>query len=115
MGLRGRVGRKRLGQAGDVLDVDPGLGLDRTVFGRQPARLASPSWEIGPFQVRFCQRSLTRIREDLPQTSILRVIACIEDPPLIRKILGQIQRREALSGIAARGPPPDLQPLTTTP
>jgi len=44
----------------------------------------------------------------------LRVIAGIEDPPLIRKILGPIQWREALSGIAARGPPPDLQPLTTT-
>jgi hypothetical protein len=33
--------------------------------------------------------------------------ACIEDPPLIRKILGHILRREALSGIAARGPPPE--------
>jgi hypothetical protein len=41
------------------------------------------------------------------------VIACIEVPPLIRKILGHIQRREALSGIPARGPPPDLRPLTT--
>jgi hypothetical protein len=28
----------------------------------------------------------------------LRVIACIEEPPLIRKILGPIQRREASGG-----------------
>ena len=29
---------------------------------------------------------------------LLRVIACIEDPHLIRKILGHLQRREALTG-----------------
>ena len=34
----------------------------------------------------------------------LRVIACIEDPPLIAKILGHVQRREALTS-APRGPP----------
>jgi hypothetical protein len=37
----------------------------------------------------------------------LRVIACIEDPPLIARILGHVQRREALRGMAARGPPAD--------
>ena len=37
----------------------------------------------------------------------LRVIACIEDPPLIAKILGHMQRREILTGTAARGPPAD--------
>lgn len=35
----------------------------------------------------------------------LRVIACIEDPPLIHKILGHIRRREALTGGTARAPP----------
>jgi hypothetical protein len=35
----------------------------------------------------------------------LRVIACIVDPPLIRKILGHIRRREELRGVEARGPP----------
>jgi hypothetical protein len=35
----------------------------------------------------------------------LRVIACIEDPQLIRKILGQVRQRDALTGIEARGPP----------
>jgi len=35
----------------------------------------------------------------------LRVIACIEDPPQIAKILGHIQRREALTGQETRGPP----------
>jgi hypothetical protein len=35
----------------------------------------------------------------------VRVIACIEDPPLIEKILGHVQRRQALIAIAARGPP----------
>jgi hypothetical protein len=37
----------------------------------------------------------------------LRVLACIEDPPLISKILGHVQRREALTGKTARGPPTD--------
>jgi hypothetical protein len=37
----------------------------------------------------------------------LRVIACIEDPPLIAKILGHVQRRKTLTGTAARGPPAD--------
>ena len=35
----------------------------------------------------------------------LRVIARIEDPPLIAKIRGCVQRREALIGKTARGPP----------
>jgi uncharacterized protein YbaR (Trm112 family) len=38
----------------------------------------------------------------------LRVIACIEVSPLIRKTLEHIQRREALTSIAARGPPMTL-------
>ena len=36
---------------------------------------------------------------------VLRVIACIEEPWLIRKILGHVRRRETLTGITARGPP----------
>ena len=39
----------------------------------------------------------------------LRVISCIEDPPLIRKILGHVQQRAALTGITARGPPANPQ------
>ena len=35
----------------------------------------------------------------------LRVIACIEDPQLIAKILGHVRWREQLTGIEARGPP----------
>ncbi len=35
----------------------------------------------------------------------LRVIACIEDPLLIAKILGHVQQREALNGALARAPP----------
>jgi hypothetical protein len=35
----------------------------------------------------------------------LRVIACIEDPPLIRKILGHVQWREALTSQIPRAPP----------
>jgi len=34
----------------------------------------------------------------------LRVNACIEDPPLIAKILGHVQRREARTGGTAHGP-----------
>jgi hypothetical protein len=44
----------------------------------------------------------------------LRVIACIEDPPLIRQILTHIQRREALLKRLARAPPDSKQtPLET--
>ena len=42
----------------------------------------------------------------------LRVIASIEDPPLIRHILAQVQRREALLKRVARAPP--ALPQTTT-
>jgi hypothetical protein len=42
----------------------------------------------------------------------LRVIACIEDPPLIEKILGHVHRREALSTNTPRSPPV-LQPELT--
>jgi hypothetical protein len=33
------------------------------------------------------------------------VLACAEEPWLIRKILGHVRRRETLTGITARGPP----------
>ena len=42
----------------------------------------------------------------------LRVIACIEDPPLIAKILGHVSQREALIGNTPRSPPM-LQPELT--
>jgi hypothetical protein len=42
----------------------------------------------------------------------LSVIACIEDPPLIAKILGHVQRSEALIGNTPRSPPV-LQPELT--
>jgi hypothetical protein len=35
----------------------------------------------------------------------LRVIACIEGPQLIRKILAHVRKRDELAGIEARGPP----------
>ncbi|MDT8321370.1 MAG: hypothetical protein RQ826_12665 [Xanthomonadales bacterium] len=35
----------------------------------------------------------------------LRVIACIEDPALMAKILSHVRRRQALAGTTARGPP----------
>ena len=35
----------------------------------------------------------------------LRVIACIEDPPLIAKILAHVRQRETLAGGTARSPP----------
>jgi hypothetical protein len=44
----------------------------------------------------------------------LHVIACIEDPPLIAKILAPVQRREYLTGNAPREPPADRQPLNLT-
>jgi hypothetical protein len=42
----------------------------------------------------------------------LRVIACIEDPPLIAKILGHVRRRRAMIGNTPRSPPV-LQPELT--
>jgi len=42
----------------------------------------------------------------------LSVIACIEDPPLIAKILGHVSQREALIGNTPRSPPM-LQPQLT--
>ncbi|NND56925.1 MAG: IS91 family transposase [Xanthomonadales bacterium] len=44
----------------------------------------------------------------------LKVIACIEDPPLIAKILGHVRRREALIGNAPRSPPALKAELTLT-
>ena len=44
----------------------------------------------------------------------VRVIACIEDPPLIEKMLGHVQRRQALIGSAARGPPDSASDLNLT-
>jgi hypothetical protein len=35
----------------------------------------------------------------------LRVIACIEDPPLIAKILGHVHSRTAGEAVQARAPP----------
>jgi len=44
--------------------------------------------------------------ESCPQCGgTLRVIACIEDPLLIAKILGHVQQREALNEPLARAPP----------
>jgi hypothetical protein len=39
----------------------------------------------------------------------LRVIACIEDPPLIAKILEHVRSREAGEAAEARAPPADSQ------
>ena len=37
------------------------------------------------------------------------MIACIEEPWLIRKILGHVQNRDDQAGAAARGPPSQTQ------
>jgi hypothetical protein len=44
----------------------------------------------------------------------LRVIACIEDPPLIAKILDHVQRREALTASFPRAPPHSQPVLNLT-
>ena len=44
----------------------------------------------------------------------LRVIACIEDPPLIAKILDHVRRREALFDSSPRAPPDSLPLLNLT-
>lgn len=40
----------------------------------------------------------------------LRVIACIDDPPLIAKVLGHVRSRAPATATQARGPPADAQP-----
>jgi hypothetical protein len=45
----------------------------------------------------------------------LRVIACVEDPPLIAKILSHIRRREALFDSTPRAPPGSLPLPNLTP
>jgi len=77
----------------------------RTVDGDKP--LAPMSW------VQRLKRVFAIDIETCPECSgKLRVIACIEDPPLIAKILGHVQRREALIGNTPRSPPV-LQPELT--
>jgi hypothetical protein len=77
----------------------------RTVDGDKP--LAPMSW------VQRLKRVFAIDIETCPECSgKLRVIACIEDPPLITKILGHVQRREALIGNTPRSPPV-LQPELT--
>lgn len=44
----------------------------------------------------------------------LRVIACVEDPPLIAKILGHVRRREARFDSTPRAPPDSLPRLHLT-
>jgi hypothetical protein len=44
----------------------------------------------------------------------LRVIACIEDPPLIRRILAHVQRRKVFIGSIPRAPPDSQQVLNLT-
>ena len=59
----------------------------------------------GKLRVIACTRhGFTRALLGLRPNRTL-VLACAEDPPLIRKILGHVQRREALAGNTARGPP----------
>jgi hypothetical protein len=44
----------------------------------------------------------------------LRVIACIEDPPLIARILGHVRQRELLIDSTPRAPPDSLPSLNLT-
>jgi hypothetical protein len=44
----------------------------------------------------------------------VRVIACIEDPPLIARILGHVRQRELLIDSTPRAPPDSLPSLNLT-
>jgi len=50
---------------------------------------------------------LTETCSDCSET--LQVIACIEEPPLIAKILGHVRSYEAVAAIQARAPPAEEQ------
>ena len=79
-----------------------------------PQRTVKPDKPVAPMS--WMQR-LTRVFaidiETCPECGgKLRVIACIEDPPLIAKILGQVRPPAALIGNRPRSPPA-LQPELT--
>jgi hypothetical protein len=77
----------------------------RTVDGDKP--LAPMNW------MQRLKRVFAIDIETCPECGgKLRVIAYIEDPPLIAKILGHVRRREALIGNTPRSPPV-LQPELT--
>jgi hypothetical protein len=79
----------------------------RTVEGDKP--VAPMSW------MQRLKRAFAIDIETCPECGgKLRVIACIEDPPLIAKILGHVRRREALIGNTARSPPVIQPELTLT-
>ena len=76
----------------------------RTVDGDKP--LAPTSW------MQRLKRVFAIDIETCPECGgKLRVIASIEDPPLIAKILGHVRRREALAGSTPRAPPELLPEL----
>ena len=71
--------------------------------------LAPMSW------MQRLKRAFTIDIETCPECGgKLRVIACIEDPPPIRKILTHVQRRAALTASAPRGPPNSQPVLSLT-
>jgi hypothetical protein len=81
-------------------------------------RRYSPPTSYKACDMRWMQR-LKRVFaidiETCPQCGgKLRVIACVEDPPLIAKILAHVRRREALFESTPRAPPDSLPRLNLT-
>jgi len=67
----------------------------------QEAKASRPTILMPVFSVPMCGGTL-------------RVIACVEDPPLIAKILGHVRRREARFDSTPRAPPDSLPRLHLT-
>ena len=87
----------------------------RVVPRRTPARIDSDKPRAPMSWMQRLKRVFAIDIETCPDCgATLRVIACIEDPPLIAKILAHVQRREALMGTAARGPPDSTSALNLT-
>jgi len=91
----------------DIAYRDVGKGREQGAIASRLAR--APAKRVWRFA--RSARSLARV----PISACggrLRVIACIEDTPLIAKILGHVRRREVLIGNTSRSPPV-LQPELT--
>jgi hypothetical protein len=64
----------------------------------------------GKLRVVACTRhGFTRALLGLRPNRTL-VLTCAEDPPLMAKMLDHVERRQAPTGNAARGPPVDSHP-----
>ena len=87
------------------------IGVRQQNFSRRPSGQVNRDQSVAP---QSWMQRLKRVFAIDIETSPdcggkLRIIACIEDPPLIAKILEHVRSREAGAVMQARAPTADLQ------